>query len=142
MPSRPSDGLEGAPGRLAAMLARKSGRHSSSCCPGSWASLLFTGGPIVASIVISLTNWNLLTAPKWVGMENYGEMISDWNFWQSIKVTLRYVVLSTPLYLVAGLGLALLLNAKVEGHRHLPHHPVPSLGPERRGGGRALRVRC
>ena len=77
--------------------------------------LLFTGGPILASLAISVTNWNLLTTPQFVGLENYTEMASDWNFWQSVRVTLRYVLLSTPLFLVVGLALALLLNMKVKG---------------------------
>ncbi len=77
--------------------------------------LIFTGGPILASLAISLTNWNLLNPPQWVGLDNYREMAGDWNFWQSVKVTLRYVVMSVPLYLVAGLGLALLLNLKLRG---------------------------
>lgn len=77
--------------------------------------VLFTGGPIVASLVISLTNWNLLTSPEWVGLQNYESMRTDWDFWQSIRVTLRFVVMSVPLYLITGLALALLLNAKVRG---------------------------
>jgi multiple sugar transport system permease protein len=77
--------------------------------------IVFTGGPILASFVISLTNWNLLTAPKFVGLDNYVEMVSDFNFWQSVKVTLRYIIMSVPLYLVAGLGLSLLLNLKIKG---------------------------
>ncbi len=76
---------------------------------------LFVGGPILASFVLSLTNWNLLTPPKWVELENYQEMATDWNFAQSVKVTLRYVVMAVPLYLVAGLALSLLLNLKIRG---------------------------
>jgi multiple sugar transport system permease protein len=76
---------------------------------------LFVGGPILASFVLSLTNWNLLTPPQWVGLENYQEMASDWNFAQSVNVTLRYVVMAVPLYLVAGLALSLLLNLKISG---------------------------
>lgn len=77
--------------------------------------VLFTGGPILASLALSLTNWSLLTSPRWLGLDNYVEMATDWNFWQSVKVTLRYVVMSVPLYLVAGLGLALVLNLKIRG---------------------------
>jgi multiple sugar transport system permease protein len=77
--------------------------------------LLFTGGPILAALAISLTDWNLLIPPRFVGSGNYVEMVSDWNFWQSVRVTLRYVVMSLPLYLVTGLALALLLNLKVKG---------------------------
>ena len=49
--------------------------------------LIFTGGPILASLAISLTSWNLLNPPQWVGLDNYREMVDDWNFWQSVKVT-------------------------------------------------------
>lgn len=77
--------------------------------------VLFTVGPMLASLVISFTNWNLLTSPDWVGFDNYEIMASDWNFWQSVRVTLRYVLISVPLFLVTGLALALLLNAKIRG---------------------------
>src|SRR5262245_35508795 len=63
--------------------------------------ILFLIGPILASIAISLTNWNLLNAPQWVGLANYREMFfDDRNFQQSIRVTLKYAVLSVPLYMV------------------------------------------
>jgi ABC-type sugar transport system permease subunit len=78
---------------------------------------LFLVGPIVASMVLSLTDWNLLYEPSWVGTANYQEMFSgdDRFFWISVGVTLRYAIVAVPLYLVAGLGLALLLNLKLRG---------------------------
>ena len=72
-------------------------------------------GPIIASGILSLTNWNLISSPRWVGLDNYRTMIASDSFWQSIKVTLFYTVLAIPLYQVAGLGLALLLNQRVKG---------------------------
>ena len=78
-------------------------------------TLIFLVGPIVASVVISLTNWNLMTAPTFVGIENYQEMLDDRQFWQSVRVTLLYVALALPLYQVAGLALALLLNLRLRG---------------------------
>jgi ABC-type sugar transport system permease subunit len=77
--------------------------------------VLFLIGPIVASGLLSLTNWNLISSPRWVGLENYRTMIASDSFWQSIKVTLFYTVLAIPLYQVAGLALALLLNQRVRG---------------------------
>jgi multiple sugar transport system permease protein len=71
--------------------------------------------PITASVVISLTDWNLVSDPKWVGLDNYAELIDDRTFIQSIKVTLYYMVVSVPLYLTLGVLLALLLNQKVRG---------------------------
>jgi multiple sugar transport system permease protein len=77
--------------------------------------VLFLIGPIVASGLLSLTNWNLISSPRWVGLQNYRTMIASDSFWQSIKVTLFYTVLAIPLYQVAGLALALLLNQRVRG---------------------------
>jgi multiple sugar transport system permease protein len=78
--------------------------------------VVFLIGPIVASILISMTNWNIITEPKWVGLENYREMLfEDRKFWNSIRVTLYYTLLSVPLYLIAGLGVSLLLNMRLRG---------------------------
>jgi multiple sugar transport system permease protein len=77
--------------------------------------VLFLIGPIIASGLLSLTNWNLISSPRWVGLENYRTMIGSENFWQSVKVTLFYTLLAIPLYQVAGLALALLLNQRVKG---------------------------
>ncbi len=77
--------------------------------------ILFVVGPILASVALSVTNWNLISTPRFVGLRNYQDMIDDRNFWQSIRVTLIYTVLAVPLYQVAGLSLALLLNQRVRG---------------------------
>jgi multiple sugar transport system permease protein len=77
--------------------------------------VLFLIGPIIASGLLSLTNWNLISSPRWVGVENYRTMVGSDSFWQSVKVTLFYTVLAIPLYQVAGLALALLLNQRVKG---------------------------
>jgi ABC-type sugar transport system permease subunit len=71
--------------------------------------------PIIASFLLSLAEWRIITPLKWVGWDNYREMIDDRNFWLSIRVTLKYMVLSVPLYLVCGLLLSLLLNLKIRG---------------------------
>lgn len=77
--------------------------------------LLFLVIPVVSSLGLSFTNWNLITPPEWVGLKNYRDMMTDSNFLNSIGVTLRYLVLSVPLYMVAGLGLSLLLNLRIKG---------------------------
>ena len=72
--------------------------------------------PIVASLLLSFSEWNIITSPHWLGLENYREMLfDDRTFWLSIRVTLKYMVLSVPLYLVCGLLLSLLLNLKIRG---------------------------
>jgi multiple sugar transport system permease protein len=77
--------------------------------------ILFVVGPILASVALSLTNWNLITSPRFVGLRNYRDMVGDHNFWQSVRVTLFYTVIAVPLYQVVGLALALLLNQRVRG---------------------------
>ena len=77
--------------------------------------VVFLIGPIIASVLLSFTNWNLISSPRWVGLENYRDMIQSREFWQSIKVTVFYAVLSVPLYLVLGLSLAILLNQRLRG---------------------------
>ena len=77
--------------------------------------LLLLGIPVVASIFLSMTEWNLMNPPKWIGFENYQDMFTDKDFYLSMGVTLRYLVMSVPVYLIASLALALLLNQKLRG---------------------------
>ncbi|HTJ71372.1 MAG TPA: sugar ABC transporter permease [Actinospica sp.] len=71
--------------------------------------------PMVYSLYLSFTNYNLLTAPKWIGLENFRLLFQDPNFWQSVRVTFEYVVFSVPLKLGAALVVAVLLNKKIRG---------------------------
>jgi multiple sugar transport system permease protein len=71
--------------------------------------------PVLASILISFTKWNLLNPPVWVGLKNYQNMFTDRDFYNSMRVTLEYIVLSVPIYTVVALCLSLLLNQKLKG---------------------------
>ena len=75
----------------------------------------FIAGPVITSIVLSLTDYSIAFKTHWIGLQNFWTMIHDPIFWQSLKITLTYVLMSVPLYLVAGLGLSLLLNMKRRG---------------------------
>lgn len=78
--------------------------------------LAFTLGPMLASIYFSLTQWDIVRTPIWIGMTNYIKLFTDDPlFYTAIKVTFTYVLLSVPLKLITGLGLSLLLNLKVRG---------------------------
>ncbi len=80
--------------------------------------VLFTAGPFLVSIALSMTDWRITTPPKFIGLQNYVKILTDDpNFWQSIRVTFTYVALALPLGLIGGLGLSLLLNQKVPGAR-------------------------
>ena len=75
--------------------------------------LVFVAGPLAVSLYLSLTNYNLLSAPQFIGVQNYTQMLSDPNFWQSLQVTFLYGILSVPIDLGVALILAILLNQNV-----------------------------
>jgi multiple sugar transport system permease protein len=77
--------------------------------------LAFTVGPMLYSLYISLTQWNLIQAPKFVGLGNYTYMLHDPLFWKALEVTVLYAVVTVPLGLAFSLGIAVLLNQKVRG---------------------------
>lgn len=73
--------------------------------------VVLTAGPVLAALVLSLTDYNLLSAPNFIGFENYERMFTgDRKFLDSLAVTLLYVVVSVPFTLVVALILSLLLN--------------------------------
>jgi multiple sugar transport system permease protein len=73
---------------------------------------LFVLGPVLASLGLSFTRWDLLTDPVFTGVRNYQRMAGDKLFWQSLSVTIRYTLLYVPSELAGGLLLALLMNQK------------------------------
>ncbi|OLS42176.1 carbohydrate ABC transporter permease [Bacillus sp. MRMR6] len=73
--------------------------------------LAFTLIPIIASLYLSFTNYNLFSAPRWIGFDNYIKMFTaDPRYWQSLKVTLIYVLAGVPLRLAFALLIAMILN--------------------------------
>ena len=75
-----------------------------------------TLGPMISSLFLSFTNFDLLTAPDWVGLENYQRIFTnDPKFAASMRVTLFFVVFSVPLKLAFALAVALLLNRGMKG---------------------------
>jgi multiple sugar transport system permease protein len=77
--------------------------------------VLFTAGPLLLSFYTSLTRWDLLTDPVWLGLGNYSHMGADPLFWQSLRVTTIYTLIYVPLDLVGGLLLALLVRPQIRG---------------------------
>jgi ABC-type sugar transport system permease subunit len=81
---------------------------------GPWlvGLLLFTAGPMVASLVMSLTDFNLVKpeATRFVGLDNYARLASDPTILQSLIATFKFALLAIPLTMAASLGFAMLLN--------------------------------
>ncbi|MCL6596432.1 MAG: sugar ABC transporter permease [Firmicutes bacterium] len=71
--------------------------------------------PIGISLYYSFTNYDILQPPQWIGFLNYAYMVHDPVFWQAFYNTAYMTVLGVPLSLALGLGLALMVNARVRG---------------------------
>ncbi len=78
-------------------------------------AVVFLLAPMLVSLVLSFSQWDLISPAKWLGIANYAAMMKDPLFWKSLFVTIVYTVVSVPLGVVGSLGLALLLNAKIKG---------------------------
>jgi multiple sugar transport system permease protein len=73
--------------------------------------LAFTFIPILTSLYLSFTQYNMFSTPSWIGLENYKKMFTaDPRYWQSLKVTLIYVLAGVPLRLGFALLVAMILN--------------------------------
>ena len=71
--------------------------------------------PLALTFYMSLTNWSLLGAHTWVGLDNYSKAFSDSNFRDAFIFTLEYTALITPVLFVLGLGLAVLVRRRRRG---------------------------
>jgi len=78
--------------------------------------IIFTAFPFLSSVYLSFTRYNIVQNPVWVGLANYRTLFSgDPIFWHSLNATLIFAVAAVPLGVIAGVGLALLLNSNVGG---------------------------
>jgi len=125
----PAPAALGRPGRIALGLGRDRGAGGASprtigsdrrwvaffLGPTVIGLLLLSAAPIGAAFGISLTDWDLLTAPKFVGLENYTSLLSDHRFLMALRNTTFYTLVSVPLGLVLSLGLALALDQSFRG---------------------------
>lgn len=68
-------------------------------------------GPILASLYLSFTKYDMVSDPRWVGFANYEYMFTrDRRFWKALEVTFTYVALAVPARLIMALGVAMLLD--------------------------------
>jgi multiple sugar transport system permease protein len=70
----------------------------------------FTAFPVVQMLWMSLHNWSLIEPPKWVGFANYLKACRDSQFWTSLRFTLTYTLYITPILMVGGFLIALLVG--------------------------------
>ena len=77
--------------------------------------LVFLAYPMLRSLYLSFTSYNLLSPPEWVGLRNFQRILVDEDFWQSLKVTLFYALGSVPGGTIIALALAMVLAQKLRG---------------------------
>jgi multiple sugar transport system permease protein len=76
--------------------------------------LCLTALPLLASFLLSFTNWNGLSSPIWVGLRNYSQILkNDPLFWKSLKITVIYTIIVVPVTVALGFILAIALNRDV-----------------------------
>ncbi|HEY64395.1 MAG TPA: sugar ABC transporter permease [Caldilineae bacterium] len=83
--------------------------------PAVLGLLLFSLGPVVISLILSFTKYDIISPPKWVGLVNYMKLPTDELWRKSVTVTLKYSVLSIPLSLIVAYAIAMLMSQDVKG---------------------------
>ncbi|CAN5530515.1 sugar ABC transporter permease [soil metagenome] len=83
--------------------------------PSMIGMLLFVIGPIFASLVLTFFEWDLLTDPRFIGLDNYRRLIHDDQVWAALRHTLYFIAGYVPSVMVLSLLLAIALNAKLKG---------------------------
>lgn len=83
--------------------------------PAVLGVLLWIAGPMLYSVWLSMTDWDILRPPRFIGAQNFVRMVNDRLFFKSLWVTLYYTVFHVPLTLILAFMVALLLNTKTRG---------------------------
>lgn len=74
-----------------------------------------TLGPMLMSLYLSFTDYNLIQAPEWTGLDNFTRMLSDKRLANSLRVTFTYVLVGVPMQLTLALLIALVLDKGIRG---------------------------
>ena len=105
---------------------------------------IWTIYPLIYSLYLSFTQYNIISAPRWIGLRNYfvmfignDEFPRDERFMKSLLVTLHYVVVSVPAKLIFALAVAMLMNQKL---RAIPFYRTIYYIPTLLGGSIAISI--
>ncbi len=83
--------------------------------PNTLGLLFFFGIPVLLSFYTSFQQWNGIKPPIFVGLENFGRLLGDPDFWQALGNTLKIAAVTIPIGTILSLSVALLLNQKLRG---------------------------
>jgi len=82
--------------------------------PAILGFLIFSAGPMLSSLYLSFTKYDVVSPPQWIGLSNYFYLLRhDPAFWPSVKVTAIFATVSVPLSLITALLIAILLNQRI-----------------------------
>ena len=87
--------------------------------PAVLGLIIFRVGPAIGAAAASFTQWNIRTAPNWVGLENYRELLVSDTFWLVLRNTVIFTVLFVPGVMVISFLLAMAVNQRLKGVRFL-----------------------
>jgi len=77
---------------------------------------IFFGYPLVMTAYLSFTHYDLLSSPKWIGLDNYRFMFeTDQQIWPAVKNTLWFIAIAVPLQVLFALGIAIMLTRARRG---------------------------
>jgi multiple sugar transport system permease protein len=113
-------------GELSQIVSRRGKRGPREKQPDNKVGLVFMAPwligllgitilPMIASLALSFTDYSMLAAPEWVGLENFERMLGDTRLHNSLIVTFTYVIVGVPLQLAVALLLAVVLNQGMRG---------------------------
>lgn len=71
--------------------------------------------PIFYGLYVSLTRWDLVSAPQFIGLTNYANLGKDGLFWTALRNTALFASLNAPLAIIVPLSLAILVNTSIPG---------------------------
>jgi multiple sugar transport system permease protein len=77
--------------------------------------IIFRFGPVFVSLYLSFTKYDILSPPKWIGLQNYRTLFNDSYWLKSIEVTLNYTLLFIPLSMIVGYFIGLLMSQELRG---------------------------
>ena len=104
------------PGTRRLSLARREALWAYAfIAPWTIGFIIFTVGPMLASLFFSFTDYNIIDAPRWIGLTNYINLFHDDLFWHSLGITFKFAAIALPLGLVFSYLIAVLLNSKISG---------------------------
>jgi multiple sugar transport system permease protein len=83
--------------------------------PNTLGLMIFFGIPVLLAFRTSLVEWNGIRPPVDVGLANFQELVHDPAFWQALGNTIKLLILTVPLGMILSLGIAVLLNQRLQG---------------------------